>query len=124
MDIQEWRQIVSDKLTLLQIASCTCCTKTPIIKYHNENCKYRIACELEELIIDFYENLKYEKPRTHSSRERDILVDECEIYVKVGENNEIKRLARRCSDKLKQDKILIDSLVEAMNRLYNSLSKS
>jgi hypothetical protein len=34
------------KLDLLQVASCTCGTKTPEAKYHTDSCRYRLICEI------------------------------------------------------------------------------
>lgn len=44
--------IQSTTLKLLQhtIASCTCFTKTNDIKYHNEDCRYRVISEAIEEI--------------------------------------------------------------------------
>jgi hypothetical protein len=35
------------KLDLLQVASCTCGTKTPEAKYHTDSCRYRLICEIQ-----------------------------------------------------------------------------
>lgn len=42
---QKMSSSITDKLLYLTVASCTCCTKTNTIKYHNENCQYRILTE-------------------------------------------------------------------------------
>ena len=39
---------VFEKLSLLQFSSCSCLTKTPELKYHQELCKYRLAAELKQ----------------------------------------------------------------------------
>lgn len=33
-----------------KIGSCQCCTKSPIVRYHKDDCRYRYLCELEENI--------------------------------------------------------------------------
>jgi hypothetical protein len=38
------------RLTRLQTAGCTCQTKTPDIAYHDANCRYRLAREVELLL--------------------------------------------------------------------------
>lgn len=38
------------KLNLIQLAGCTCCTKTNEIKYHDKNCKYRLAGEVIDIL--------------------------------------------------------------------------
>ena len=42
---------IYDKLSKLMIGGCTCLTKTPDIKFHKENCTYRLAREVEALFI-------------------------------------------------------------------------
>lgn len=34
------------KLHEMQIGSCTCLTKTPELKYHAEDCRYRVSAEI------------------------------------------------------------------------------
>lgn len=45
-------EAITDKLTQIEAAGCTCLTKTPEIKYHAPNCKYRLAVEVEEMLED------------------------------------------------------------------------
>ena len=37
-------------LGLLQIGGCTCLTKTPELQYHAEDCKYRLAAEIQQAL--------------------------------------------------------------------------
>src|ERR1700756_823586 len=42
---------IYDKLSKLMIGGCTCMTKTPVIQFHKENCTYRLAREVETLLV-------------------------------------------------------------------------
>lgn len=50
MNDKEALKLAIDKLDLAMIASCTCTTKTHEIEYHNQNCRYRLICEAQNLI--------------------------------------------------------------------------
>jgi hypothetical protein len=41
---------IDSKLTQLKIGMCTCWTKTPEASYHDKSCKYRLVCEIENLL--------------------------------------------------------------------------
>jgi len=45
---------VYEKLMMIQFAGCNCDTKTPVLSYHKDTCRYRLACEIEDL-LDRYE---------------------------------------------------------------------
>jgi hypothetical protein len=38
-------------LRKLQIGGCTCLTKTPELRFHAENCQYRLAAEIEHALL-------------------------------------------------------------------------
>lgn len=42
---------IRKRLTSLQVGGCTCLTKTPELKYHKETCHYRLASEIESLLL-------------------------------------------------------------------------
>lgn len=39
-------------LSHLQIGGCTCNTKTPELRFHSEDCRYRLAAEIERTLLD------------------------------------------------------------------------
>jgi hypothetical protein len=41
---------VFDKLQRLAVGGCDCCTKTPELRFHAENCTYRLASEITDLL--------------------------------------------------------------------------
>jgi hypothetical protein len=45
MDEQEIEQDIVFKLLLATSSSCSCLTKTPELKYHNDICTYRVIME-------------------------------------------------------------------------------
>ena len=54
-------EIKADVFTLYTIAvigSCTCLTKTNEVKYHEEDCHYRLVSEAQERILWNLEELK------------------------------------------------------------------
>lgn len=38
------------KLTMAQVASCQCSTKTPAVEHHAETCRYRVLREAKQEI--------------------------------------------------------------------------
>jgi hypothetical protein len=40
-----------DALSLSQIGSCTCLTKTPDTKFHSDTCRYRLLHEVSQALI-------------------------------------------------------------------------
>ncbi len=42
---------MTEKLTSIQIGGCTCNTKRPDIEYHDARCHYRLASEIEVLLV-------------------------------------------------------------------------
>ena len=40
-------------LTKLQVGGCTCLTKTPEIQWHAEDCQYRLATEIDDMLATF-----------------------------------------------------------------------
>ena len=53
-DQDKWDKTVrwelTRRLTALTVGSCTCCTKTPEVVYHREDCHYRLASEVATLL--------------------------------------------------------------------------
>ncbi|UTC29756.1 hypothetical protein BAJUN_01260 [Bajunvirus bajun] len=49
-------KLVQRLLVTAQVASCTCCTKTPEIAFHDETCTYRLVVEASHLITLAQEN--------------------------------------------------------------------
>ena len=47
------------RIAELQCGTCDCLTKTSNIECHHENCKYRIACELETALFALESVLTY-----------------------------------------------------------------
>ena len=47
-----------NKLADAQFASCSCMTKTPEVKWHHSNCKYRIFFEAYKMIFNMREILE------------------------------------------------------------------
>ncbi len=43
---------IFERLTKLQVGGCTCDTKTPELTYHDKRCTYRLAAEIEALLLD------------------------------------------------------------------------
>jgi hypothetical protein len=43
-------QAVQQKLTRIMVGGCTCMTKTPELRYHNERCHFRLASEASALL--------------------------------------------------------------------------
>ena len=41
---------MQSKLASIMLGGCTCLTKTNELKYHKENCHYRLASEVSELL--------------------------------------------------------------------------
>ena len=39
-------------LTKLQVGGCTCLTKTPEIQWHDEDCQYRLATEIDDMLAN------------------------------------------------------------------------
>ncbi|PNG50269.1 hypothetical protein WDL1P1_00316 (plasmid) [Variovorax sp. WDL1] len=44
------RTEIHKRLTRLQTGGCTCMTKTPVLAYHSESCRYRLASEVDLLL--------------------------------------------------------------------------
>jgi hypothetical protein len=42
---------VQERLTKLQVGGCTCDTKTPELKYHADRCVYRLAAEIQMILL-------------------------------------------------------------------------
>ena len=49
---------IQKRLINLQVGGCTCMTKTPDIQYHNERCTYRLATEIERLLLEQNQGMK------------------------------------------------------------------
>lgn len=41
---------VTEKLIRMQVGGCTCNTKSPELRFHDERCTYRLACEVQDLL--------------------------------------------------------------------------
>jgi hypothetical protein len=59
---------IKAKLLNLSIGSCSCMTKTPVIYYHDENCRYRILQEISQEVDHI---LELNKNLTNQLKERD-----------------------------------------------------
>ena len=50
---------ISRYLTTLAVGGCTCCTKTPELRYHKVDCRYRKATEAEAMLSDLVVNYNH-----------------------------------------------------------------
>lgn len=57
------------KLLKLQMGSCTCCTKTPEVKYHLADCNYRLASEMLEYVQGIHNIVNAERERLNKISE-------------------------------------------------------
>lgn len=55
------REEIDRRLARLQVGGCTCMTKTPELKYHDERCTYRLASEIAILLDQIMEVTQQEK---------------------------------------------------------------
>jgi len=50
------------RLVSAQVAGCTCMTKTPELRYHAEDCHYRLFAEAHAAISELQERLRPYQP--------------------------------------------------------------
>ncbi len=46
------KQGILERLSKLIMGTCSCQTKTPELRFHDENCQYRLASEVAEMVMD------------------------------------------------------------------------
>lgn len=45
---------IHQKIMKMQIASCSCFTKTPVAAFHKEDCNYRVLSDMADDILEIY----------------------------------------------------------------------
>jgi hypothetical protein len=56
------------RMGMAMVASCTCGTKTPEKKYHDQDCRFGVLCDCQDYIFELEERLRLMSPKLEKER--------------------------------------------------------
>ena len=103
---------IGERVALAQVASCTCDTKSPVEKYHDEECRYRLLGDLADEI----ERLRGELERANCYKNNNIKIAD-DALERAERAEEVIDAARKIADNMTwRNRRLLANTLEAYDK--------